>query len=385
MSVKERGEGPDPALADGRPGSALWGPEDLANAYRDHHGAVNAIARRVCGADHAVDVTQDVFVALWRDPQRFDPDRGSLRSFLMVLAHNKAVDVVRSETARRAREQKVDAAASPVPGGVEDRLVGGEVAARVRTAVAGLPVNEREAIISAFFEQRTYRATARWLEVPEGTIKSRIRSGLQRLHPLLAELGGDVGRPAVPATDSAVRIDAPARWFAAPSAAELALLRLAHGPVLDIGCGPGRHVLALGRAGVEAVGIDVSPHLVAVARGRGASVLEGSIFGPVPKMGQWGSCLLLDGNIGVGGCPEDLLRRARSLVRSGGRILVEAAAPGTPPRGRNLRIQAHGTVGPPFSWVDVGVDRLHDLADAARLDLRRSWFAEGRWFAWLAA
>ncbi len=194
MSVKERGEGPDPALADGRQGCDLSGPEGLADAYRDHHGAVNAIARRVCGSDHAVDVTQDVFVALWRDPDRFDPNRGSLRSFLLVLAHNKAVDLVRSETARLAREQKVDAAASPVPVGVEDRLLGGEVAARVRIAVAGLPVNEREAIISSFFEQRSYRATARWLEVPEGTIKARIRSGLQRLHPLLTELGGDGGR-----------------------------------------------------------------------------------------------------------------------------------------------------------------------------------------------
>jgi len=165
----------------------------------------------------------------------------------------------------------------------------------------------------------------------------------------------------------------------------MALLRLADGPVLDIGCGPGRHVLALGRTGVEAVGIDSSPHFVTVARGRGASVLEGSIFGPVPMTGEWGSCLLLDGNIGIGACPENLLRRARSLVRTGGRVLVEAAAPGTPLHGRKLRIRVDGTVGPAFSWVDVDIDRLHDLANAAGLDLRRSWCAEGRWFAWLAA
>lgn len=386
MSVKERGEGPDPALADGRHGCDLSGPEGLADAYRDHHGAVTAIARRFCGADRAADVTQDVFMALWRDPGKFDPDRGSLRTYLLVLAHHKAIDVVRSETARLAREQRVEAAAPLVPVWVEDRLLSGEVAARVRTAVDGLPVNEREAIVSAFYERRSYRATARWLEVPEGTVKSRIRSGLQRLHPLLTDLGGDAGHaPAVAATDGAVCIDAPTRWFAAPSAAELALLRLADGPVLDIGCGPGRHALALGRAGVEAVGIESTPKFVALARGRGVSVLEGSVFDPVPRTGGWGSCLLLDGNIGIGACPESLLRRARSLVRMGGRVLVEAAAPGTPPRRRNLRIQVDGAIGPPFSWVDVGIDRLHDLADAAGLDLRRSWCAEGRWFAWLAA
>lgn len=224
VSVKERAEGADPAVVDGRDGCDLWGPEGLAGAYRDHHGAVNAIARRVCGAEHAVDVTQDVFVALWRDPGKFDPNRGSLRSFLLVLAHHRAVDVVRSETSRLAREQKLDAAAAPVPAGVDDRLLGDEVAARVRIAVDSLPVHEREAIVSAFYEHRSYRATARWLEVPEGTIKSRIRSGLQRLQPLLAEPGGDAGpAPAVPATDSAACIDTPTPGLAAPSAAERAL------------------------------------------------------------------------------------------------------------------------------------------------------------------
>lgn len=191
QSLEKRGKRSDPAFTEGRGECDLSRPGGLADAYQHHHEAVTAIARRVCGADHAVDVTQDVFVALWSEPGRFDPGRGSLRSFLMVLAHHRAVDVVRSETSRRAREQKVDAAAPPVR--VEDRLLCSETAARVRNAVDGLPVKEREAIVSAFYEHRSYSAAARWLGVPEGTLKSRIRSGLQRLHPLLTDLMGDAG------------------------------------------------------------------------------------------------------------------------------------------------------------------------------------------------
>ena len=179
---------PDRPAADGRGELDFSGPASLTDAYRDHHGPVTAVARRICGADRANDVAQDVFVALWSHPEKFDPTRGSLRSYLLVLAHHKAVDVVRSETARLAREQRVDAGAALAPAKVEDRLLGDEASARVRNAVTGLPAGEREAIVSAFYEHRTYRATAQWLEAPEGTIKSRIRSGLRRLHPLLTEI-----------------------------------------------------------------------------------------------------------------------------------------------------------------------------------------------------
>jgi len=174
------GQSAEPCLSD---------RDGFASAYRAHHGAVTSVASRVCGQHHALDVAQDVFVTLWRHPERFDIERGSLRSYLLTLAHHKAVDVLRSETARQRREVRVDVADAPMTATVDDDLLRSASAARVRKAVGGLPAKEREALVIAFYDQRTYREAAAWLGEPEGTIKSRIRSGLQRLHPALIERG----------------------------------------------------------------------------------------------------------------------------------------------------------------------------------------------------
>ncbi len=90
------------------------------------------------------------------------------------------------------------------------------------------------------------------------------------------------------------------RWLGAATAAEERLLDHAVAPVLDIGCGPGRHLLALARRGVAALGLDVTLSAVRLARSRGAVVVHGSIFEPVPETGTWSTALLLDGNIGIG-------------------------------------------------------------------------------------
>ena len=212
----------------------------------------------------------------------------------------------------------------------------------------------------------------------------RPRGGAASMTPTLVR-GLDEGGAGVGASTERSRcVQAPPRWFAPPSPAELDLLRLAVGPVLDIGCGPGRHVLALNRAGVKAVGIDVSATFVELARRRGATVIAGSIFDPGPDTGAWGTCLLLDGNIGIGARPEALLRRARELVGVDGIVLVEAAAPRAPLRKRELCVLVGDSIGPSFSWVDVGIDRLNDLAEKAGLNLDRTWSTEGRWFARLA-
>ena len=162
----------------------------LAEAYRRHGGAVLALARRVLGsADLAEEVTQEVFVDLWDSPERFDPGRGALRTFLMTKAHGRAVDIVRSESARRQREERTVRETVVSGYDIEHQAWDLAIADQVKAAVTSLPVEERTAIEMAYFDGHTYREVASLLGQPEGTVKSRIRSGLGRLKTALAQHG----------------------------------------------------------------------------------------------------------------------------------------------------------------------------------------------------
>jgi SAM-dependent methyltransferase len=173
------------------------------------------------------------------------------------------------------------------------------------------------------------------------------------------------------------------RWFEPVTAAEQRLLERAEGPVLDIGCGPARHALLLAQTGIISLGIDISVPALAVAHGRGAPVLQRSIFDRIPGHGRWGTALLLDGNIGIGGAPAVLLRRVRDLLRDGGRVLLEVDAADVRPRRRTVRFEHDGHSGPWFGWVNVGVNELHQLARDSDLRLRDSWTDSERCFAQL--
>ena len=169
------------------------------------------------------------------------------------------------------------------------------------------------------------------------------------------------------------------RWFDEPSEAERRMLLRALSPVLDVGCGPARHTLALRARGVTALGVDVSPGAVRIAAGRGAPVLLRSVFDRLPDEGAWGSALLLDGNVGIGGDPVALLRRLRRVLRRGGRVLVEVDPPGT--RTESFRARIEGArAGGWFPWATVGCDALRALAVASGLRLTELWTAEERWF-----
>ena len=152
----------------------------LEAVYRNHGGAVRAVARRVLRDEAlAEDVVQEVFVSFWKDPGRFSAQRGSLRTFLVTIAHRRAVDAVRSETARTRREDTSTLPDQPVD--LEEEVWVRTQSEAVRRAVAGLTEGERDAISLAYFRGLTYVEVAKHLDQPEGTVKSRIRSGMKKL------------------------------------------------------------------------------------------------------------------------------------------------------------------------------------------------------------
>jgi RNA polymerase sigma-70 factor (ECF subfamily) len=160
---------------------ARWQEEALAEIYRRHAGAVFGLAKRlIFDAVLAEEVTQEVFVRLWREPERYDPTRGSLRTFLLSVTHGRAIDILRSEMSRRAREERSRAVAE-AGYDLEQEVFDLTTAERVREAVAKLPGVERKAIELAYFGGHSYREVAVMENEPEGTIKSRIRSGLRRM------------------------------------------------------------------------------------------------------------------------------------------------------------------------------------------------------------
>jgi RNA polymerase sigma-70 factor, ECF subfamily len=159
----------------------------LAEVFDRLASAVYGAALRVLGTGAAAqDVVQDVFVELWSHPDRYDPEAGTLRTFLMVQARHRAVDVVRSELRRIARQERHHRLTpGQVPPSPCDEVTAAQAASAVRAAVRQLPDRQRRVVELAYFEGLTCREVALAVGIPEGTAKSRLRLALARLETVL--------------------------------------------------------------------------------------------------------------------------------------------------------------------------------------------------------
>ena len=159
----------------------------LAEAFDQLASSVYSGALRVLGNGSAAqDVVQDVFVELWSHPGRYDPAAGSLRTYLIVLARHRAVDQLRSELRRVARQERHYRLTPPEPPGTaSDEVMAAETASVVRAAVQLLPDGQRRVVELAYFEGLTCREVARTMGIPEGTAKSRLRLAMAKLESVL--------------------------------------------------------------------------------------------------------------------------------------------------------------------------------------------------------
>jgi SAM-dependent methyltransferase len=170
-------------------------------------------------------------------------------------------------------------------------------------------------------------------------------------------------------------------WNQSADPGDLAVLAQCVGPTLDIGCGPGRMTQHLAERGHAVLGIDVVPEAVFQTRDRGVAAMLRNVFEPLPGEGRWGTALLADGNIGIGGDPKALLIRSAELLQPGGRVVVDLAAPGTGLETRTIRLETRSRYSRPFQWSVVGVDAIGMLAAGAGLVVERLHQHGDRWFA----
>jgi len=148
----------------------------MSRLYDRYSGIVYSVALRVVGdTGTAEDILQEVFIKLWRNPETFDPSRGSLAGWLAVTSRNRAIDTLRK---RRPETEITDAVPAPNISGDADR---GIILGKIRNALGGMPIPQRSALEMSFFEGMTHSEIAQKTGEPLGTIKTRIRAGLLAL------------------------------------------------------------------------------------------------------------------------------------------------------------------------------------------------------------
>ena len=160
----------------------------IAALYDRYGRLVFSLALRIVGDRGAAEeITQDVFLRSWRSLDRYQPSQGSLVSWLLSIAHNRAIDELRSRRGKNARREISDEALQPqaaIDAGFDDALLRGEV----QQALAELPAAQREVIELVFWGGLTRREIADRLELPLGTVHTRLRLGMDKLRGTLRRL-----------------------------------------------------------------------------------------------------------------------------------------------------------------------------------------------------
>jgi SAM-dependent methyltransferase len=169
-------------------------------------------------------------------------------------------------------------------------------------------------------------------------------------------------------------------WLRPVSAVDRELLAHCRGATLDLGCGPGRMSAHLAERGHVVMGVDIVHEAVDQARRRGVPALRRDLFAPLPGEGRWDTVLLADGNIGIGGAPVRLLRRAVELLSRTGRVVCDLAPPGTGVRDHVMHLVTHDKRSRPFPWSEVGPEAVDQVARDAGLRVARLDHHHGRWF-----
>jgi RNA polymerase sigma-70 factor (ECF subfamily) len=175
----------DRPLADLLPAVARGDERAFERLYDEAAGWVLGTVRRVLrDPAQSEEVMQEVLLEVWRTASRFDPDRGSAAAYIMTIAHRRAVDRVRSERSQAGRELRT-AVASIDYDDVTEQVQARLDAERVRRCLDALTPLQRECVHLAYYSGYTYREVAELLEVPSGTVKTRMRDGLIRLRDCL--------------------------------------------------------------------------------------------------------------------------------------------------------------------------------------------------------
>ncbi|HEX3688871.1 MAG TPA: sigma-70 family RNA polymerase sigma factor [Solirubrobacteraceae bacterium] len=160
-----------------------------------HADAAFSLAYRMCGRrSTAEDVVQEAFMSLWRSGARYDRQRGSVRSWVLGVVHNRAIDVFRRDSVRTGQDVNSEGIVERMPAAEDTarEVQSREDATEVRTALADLPADQRQVIELAYFGGFTHAQIASMLQLPAGTVKGRMRLGLTKLRIALGDPSGAV-------------------------------------------------------------------------------------------------------------------------------------------------------------------------------------------------